>query len=163
MFIIVQDSEAETISGSGDTDTIMGNSYHIYQHKDSEWEEIYVEPFTTQYSTKTFPVQSNEGKVTLRIVQRNMPFGDVEQIRLVANGKELTPGYASYTDNGESVLEDILYDDLNVIVAHERPIEISWNCPSEEAVLYLKANEYDHGYPLSFPKYSSVPYRNSAI
>jgi len=128
-----------------------GGSFHISQMIKGEWEEIYIHPYDIQYSTHEFPIRSENGRVTLRIVQRDTPFGNIERVLLTAGVIELVPQYARYVDTGESVLDDILPEDLNVVGAHDREIEISWKCTYEEVTLSLTANEYGRGFPLKFP------------
>jgi parallel beta-helix repeat protein len=131
-------------------------TYHLSQLSLSgEWSELFSSPFTTQYSTKEFPFTKIGDKISVRIVQTGpAPFADVEAIQLSACGVDLVPTYAKYVDTGESVLEDILAIDYNVIVAHDKEIELSWDIPAscnEPASLYLTANEYLDGLPMFFP------------
>jgi parallel beta-helix repeat protein len=140
----------------------LGNptSFHLSQLTTTGWEEIYIESFPTDYETKAFPVSIINGRVVMRFVQRDTPFGDIEQIRLVAGEEIIAPDYAIYAETGEDVLDDILWDDHNVVVAHDRVIEVGWTCKSgeDDATLYLKANEYGHGYPLEFPMMGTASY-----
>jgi hypothetical protein len=124
---------------------IESASFYISQEINGEWVLRYKEPFTVEYSTKEF-VLDNQDTIRVQIEQKNIPFGDIEQVVLKACEEEITPEYAKYVLSQESVLEDILYDDNNVIVNHENPIEILWNIPqgcNEDPILYLTANEYD--------------------
>jgi len=101
-----------------------------------------------------------DGKVVLRIVQVGTPFADVDQISLMVEGEELTPEYARYTGSGQSIVEDILELDHNVVIAHEQEIEASWDVPAGygSATVYLTANEYGHGLPFRFPETGYATY-----
>ena|GEM_PF-5264793 len=124
------------------------NTYHISQFNGA-WGEIYKRSFGTEYATEQFTITPVDNNVKLRIAQRGIPFADVDQAKLMACGEEIAPEYAVYTATGESVLEDILLIDHNVIIAHDKEIEISWDIPEScgEAKLYLTANEYGRREP----------------
>ncbi len=131
-------------------------TYHLSQLGSSgTWSELYSSPFEAKYSTKEFQFSKTEGSITLRITQNGLaPFADIDAARLNACGFEVAPAYAKYTDSGESVLEDLISIDNNVVVAHEKEIEVSWDIPgscNEPATLFLTANEYLTGLPLFFP------------
>jgi parallel beta-helix repeat protein len=144
-------------------------TYHLSQLSSSgQWNELYSEPFAVTYSTKEFLFSKTGDSITVRIVQNGpVPFGDVEAVQLSACGQDIIPTYAKYVDSGESVLEDILEIDNNVIVAHDKEIELSWDIPAScntPATLYLTANEYFAGLPLYFPDagYATVS-ENTAV
>ncbi len=125
---------------------ISEGSFYISQKIGDEWDLKYIEPYGVQYSTKEFTIDNTGDLVKVRIEQKNIPFGDIEKVSLKACGNEIVPQYAKYVLSQESVLEDILYDDNNVIVNHDNPIELSWSIPEgcvEDPILYLTANEYD--------------------
>ena len=135
-------------------------TFYISQWTGSAWEEQCQQEFPVDYSTEEFGLDAVDGSVTLRIVQRNMPYADIDQIKLAACGAELTPIYAQYTADGQDVLADILKIDRNVIVVHEQEVEISWKIPAgcDEATLYLTANEYGDGFPFEHPWHSYLSY-----
>ncbi|MBN2015207.1 right-handed parallel beta-helix repeat-containing protein [Candidatus Dojkabacteria bacterium] len=129
-------------------------SYYISQYSNGSWKGIAVEHFTTQYKTKSFLAHEDSNELKLRFVQKNIDFGDIESIQLYACGTFISPKYARYLDTGESVLEDILYNDLNVVVAHEKEVEIAWDIPlmcSYPYIVSLNANEYGQGLPIQSP------------
>jgi hypothetical protein len=134
--------------------------FHISQWTGETWEKIYLHQFQVQYSTKAFTTNVVDGKVDLKIVQTGMPFADIDQISLVVDGEELIPEYARYTGNGQSVLEDVLELDHNVVIAHEQEIEIFWDVPGaiDQVTVYLTANEYGHGIPFQFPQNGYAAY-----
>jgi len=161
-------SMSNRITGNNVTYTGCPSTYHLSQLSASgTWEERYAEPFDAQYSTKPFGFYKVGDRITVRISQYgNMPFADIDQIRLVACGAEIAPEYARYTDSGQSVLDDILAADHNVVIAHAKTIEASWSIPascSEEAVLSLTANEYADGLPVYFPLNGYAPVVDSGF
>jgi hypothetical protein len=84
--------------------------------------------------------------IKLQLNQKSVSYGDIEYTHMYACGKKISPLYARYVNSGEDVLSDVLYDDHNVAVAHEKPIEIYWKLPVDcfgDAVFTLKANEYE--------------------
>ncbi|GEM_PF-1119976 len=121
-------------------------TFNISQETDGKWTDIYKEPFTITYQTKTFVVTPKNGQVKIQIVQENTTYADIDLIKLDACGKTITPEYAKYVQSGESVLADISADDQNVIINHDMPVELLWNIPSVckgKSVLTLKANQYE--------------------
>jgi hypothetical protein len=144
------------VVGAGSSES----GFHISQRTGETWEEIYQHQFRVQYSTEAFTVDVVDGKVALRIVQVGTPFADVDQISLMVDGEELTPEYARYTGSGESILDDILELDNNVVIAHEQEIEISWDVPAgnDSVTVYLTANEYGHSLPFHFPETGYATY-----
>ena len=136
------------------------SGFRISQWTGETWGEIYQHQFQVQYTTEAFTVDVVDGKVALRIVQVGTPFADVDQISLMVDGEELTPEYARYTGSGQSVLEDILELDDNVVIAHEQEIEVSWDVPAGygSVTVYLTANEYGHGLPFRFPETGYATY-----
>jgi len=132
------------------------STYYISQQGSyGEWEYASSEHFPVIYATKEFQFSKVGDGISLRIVQNgSIPFGDVDAIKLSACGQDIAPDYARYVDSGESILEDIIAIDHNVIIAHEKDIEVSWTIPdtcNEPATLSLTANEYSAGQPLLFP------------
>jgi len=120
-------------------------SFFISQFMDSNWKEIYDQSFGVEYQTKTFSITPQDGKVQIQINQKNIPYSDIEFVHLNACGVNVNPEYAKYVSTGGSVLSDISADDNNVIVAHEKPVEILWNMPigcTGTATMTMKANEY---------------------
>jgi parallel beta-helix repeat protein len=145
-------------TGNGD----MPTTFHLSQKDISgTWNELYSAPFPIKYATKEFQFDKTGDSITLRIVQNGpAPYADVEAARLYACGSLISPTYAKYVDSGESVLEDIVEIDNNVVIAHEKEIEVSWDIPSscnDAATLYLTANEYLEGLPMYFPDAGFVP------
>ncbi len=136
------------------------SGFYISQWTGETWKEIYQHQFKVQYSTEAFAVGVVDGKVALRLVQAGTPFADVDQISLMVDGEELNPEYARYTESGQSIVEDILELDSNVVLAHEQEIEVSWNVPAgnDSVTVYLTANEYGHGLPLHFPETGYATY-----
>lgn len=126
--------------------TVPG-SFHISQlNNENVWVEKFIQPFEVAYSTKSFVFENNIKSLTLRIEQKTIPNGDIELAELNACGSIITPVYAKLVISGKDVLNDILFDDNNVVVVHDNPIEISWEIPNtctEKLILNLKANEYD--------------------
>lgn len=121
-------------------------SFHISQEVDGIWQEIFVEPYTTKYQTKNFSLQPQKNQIKIQINQKSVSYGDIEQVQLYACGQVVHPEYARYVDGQESILEDVLLDDHNVVVNHEKPVELFWNIPAgckSDTVLTVKANEYE--------------------
>lgn len=126
--------------------SVKKGSFHIAQAINNKWEELYVEQYTVQYQTKSFRVTPHNNELMIRINQQSVSYGDIEFVHLKACGQNISPDYARYVQSGENVLDDILYDDHNVAINHENPIEILWNIPSdchEDVTLSMKANEYE--------------------
>lgn len=126
--------------------TTDNGSYHISQFIGGIWMEQYVEPFTITYQTKTFIFSKTGDNLVLRFEQKTVPFGDIEMITLNACGNVINPNYAKFVQSGKSVLDDIKFDDHNVIVTHNNPIEIAWTVPDScntPLTVTLKANEYN--------------------
>lgn len=132
--------------------------FHISQWTGETWEEIYQHQFQIQYTTEAFTVDVVDGKVVLRIIQVGTPFADIDKISLMVDGEEPVPQCAQYTGNGQSILEDILELDHNVVLAHEQEIEVSWDVPGAQATIYLTANEYGHAWPFHFPEVGYATY-----
>jgi hypothetical protein len=136
------------------------SGFYISQWTGETWEGIYQHQFEVQYSTEAFTVDVVDGKVALRIVQVGTPFADIDQISLMVDGEEITPEYARYTGSGQSILDDILELDNNVVLAHEQEIEVSWDVPAGNdcMTVYLTANEYGHGPSVRFPETGYATY-----
>ena len=139
---------------TADVFVLAAGTFHISQFDGASWNEVYERTFPVQYATEAFGFNQTGGKVKLRITQKDLDFADIDSIRLQACGENITPDYAIYADTGQSVLDDVLHIDNNVIAAHEKPVEMSWSIPSscsEEATVYLTANEYgEMGAPFLF-------------
>ena len=122
------------------------SSFHISQLiNNTTWEEKYIQSYEVEYSTKTFLMTKENDMLKVRIEQKNIPNGDIEFVKLSACGQLIDPEYAKFVNSGQSVLEDILFDDNNVIIVHDNPVELSWVIPdscNEKLELSLKANEY---------------------
>ena len=134
----------------------QGNFY-IYQQSGVDWQLKHRQSFSVNYETKSFEFTEDNNSLTLMIEQEEVPFADIEQITLSACGDEIRPNYARYLDSQKDVLDDILYDDHNVIVVHEQAVQVSWSLPDscgQDLVVSIKANEYtsDERNFLSFPK-----------
>jgi hypothetical protein len=174
---LVYNNQGLGIQASSNTSsTISGNevkwtetvptSYHISQFSNGYWEERYIENFSTKYETKKFLFFEDRNELKLRFVQQDYDFGDIESIKLDACGKHITPKYAQYVESKVSVLSEIMEDDLDVIVAHEMPVEVAWDIPplcSLPLVVSLNANEYGKGLPLLFPDTSKEEYVSYAM
>jgi hypothetical protein len=135
--------------------------FHISQWTGDAWEEIYQHQFQVKYSEQAFSFDVVDGKVTLRITQVGTPFADIDQISLMVDGEELIPEYARYTGNGQSILEDILELDHNVVLTHEQEIEVSWDVPTvfDQVTVSLTANEYGTAFPFQFPGTGYATYK----
>jgi hypothetical protein len=144
------------VVGAGSSES----GFYISQWSGETWEGIYQHQFEVQYSTEAFTVDVVDGKVALRIVQVGTPFADIDQISLMVDGEEITPEYARYTGSGQSILDDILELDNNVVLAHEQEIEVSWDVPAGNdcMTVYLTANEYGHGPSVRFPETGYATY-----
>jgi hypothetical protein len=136
------------------------SGFSISQWTGNTWEEVYQQQFQAQYSTEEFTFNAVDEEISLRIMQKDMPFADIDQVKLVACGQDLIPEYARYTADSQNVLDDILEIDYDVVLAHEQEMEISWEVPDgcDNATLFLTANEYGHSYPLRFPINEYVAY-----
>jgi hypothetical protein len=146
------------LGGCADSEPATTEAFYISQKNQSgNFENKYIKPFSVEYSTKDFEFDVTDDAVTLRIVEKNGVFADIEQIRLTACGEDLTPKYAEYLD-GKEILSDILEIDQNVIIAHEKEIEISWDIPlgCNEAILSLTANAYGTADPFIFSPESTI-------
>ena len=121
-------------------------SFHIVQYLNDQWEQKHDANYSVEYQTKDFQLIPQNNQIKVRINQNTVSYGDIEFVQLRACGTIVTPEYARYVDTEESVLNDVLFDDHNVVVNHEKPIELLWKIPEEcgqVATLSLKANEYE--------------------
>ncbi len=128
------------------THSVMKGSFHISQAINNQWEVRFVEPYSVTYQTKNFQLTPQNNSLKIRINQQSVSYGDIEFVHLKACGQNISPDYARYVQSGENVLDDILYDDHNVAINHENPIEILWNIPGdchEDVTVSMKANEYE--------------------
>jgi len=133
--------------------TSSAGTFHISQWDGYTWQVVYNHQFPVHYSTEEFAFNAIDGNVKLRIVQTDLPFADIDQIKLVACGQDITPQYARYTADSQDIRDDILEIDHNVVLAHDQEIEVFWKMPDgcEQSTLFLNANEYGHGSPFQFP------------
>ncbi|MGB4966039.1 MAG: hypothetical protein WBO77_02940 [Microgenomates group bacterium] len=125
---------------------VVQGSFHIAQYLNDQWEQKHDANYSVEYQTKDFQLIPQNNQIKIRINQNTVSYGDIEFVQLRACGTIVTPEYARYVDTEESVLDDILLDDHNVVVNHEKPIELLWKIPEEceqVATLSLKANEYE--------------------
>ena len=125
--------------------SISSSNFQISQSINGNWKKLYSQSFGVKYETKSFELTPQNGQVKVQINQTTLPFADIEFVHLNACGVDINPEYAKYVSTGVSVLSDISADDNNVIVNHEKPIEILWNIPSGcsgTATMTMKANEY---------------------
>lgn len=133
-------------------------SFHISQENDQgQWEEKYVQPYPVEYATYDFAFDKINDQVKVRVVQRDTDFGDVEQVSLDACGEEIEPQYAQYVETGQDVSFELAFDDLNVIVAHDKEVELVWDIPAscnESVTMTMKANEYGTASPFIEPRNS---------
>ena len=136
-------------------------SFHISQWNGNKWEEMYHPQFQVKYSTQEFKFKPVNSQVKLRISQTGLPFADIDQIKLRNDNHDVTPDYAIQIGDNQSVIDDILEIDYDVVLAHKNEIEIAWKTSEEcrEATLFLNANEYDDQKgPLTFPPRGYVKY-----
>ncbi len=127
------------------------SAFHISQFKNGIFQEVYNPSFQTKFSTKTFDFTNLSDLLTLKINESgDLPYSGMDSAILNACGTKLTPSSAYYTEDNQSVLEDILRLDLNVVVTHDKPIQISWNLPAgcSTATLSMNANEYGEALPM---------------
>jgi uncharacterized repeat protein (TIGR02543 family) len=139
----------------------MESGYFISQQIGETWVGVYQHQFQVQYRTESFSVDVVDGKVVLRIVQTGAPFADIDQINIKIATKDFAPAYARYTWNGENILDDISGLDNNVVLAHEREIEVGWDLPAgyKCVLVNLTANEYGHSLPFHFPENGYLSYK----
>jgi len=128
-------------------------TFTISQLEAAGWVEAHQHSFSPRFEAVDFMVQPSEGVLRLRVTQGHVPFGGIEVVTLRACGEARAPDEAILLETGESVLNDVVADDLNVISVHDRVIELRWvGLPCDESAIFtLKANEYGHGLPLRFP------------
>jgi len=128
------------------SESIIENNYYISQkNEDGEFDLVHTELYETKYQKKRYNFKQVDNALTLKIVHKNDPYGDLESIEAFGCNQRVDPEYAVYAESGESVVDDIVKDDLNVVVAHEKEIEINWNIPywcDEDVEVYIKANSY---------------------
>jgi PGF-pre-PGF domain-containing protein len=155
-------NKIENISGSY---SYVGTFYLSQLTKNNSWETKYSHNFQVDYSTQKFKFEKVNGKIILRITQENLPFADIEQIKLESCIGEIQPKYAIYTEDNKDILNDIKKIDNNVVIAHNKTIEISWNIPFfciGKQIVSLTANEYNHAFPFRFPEMSGwINYSNA--
>lgn len=144
-----------TLIGNNAHDTILSpQTYHISQFQNGIWNEIQKIPFTPSYTAKTFSVHEQADTLKLRFVQRDTLYGGIESIKLSMCGRQISPSYATYIDTGEDITSFIKDNDLFVVDAHDKTIEVGWNVPlfcSFPLFVTLNANEYGEGLPMLFP------------
>jgi len=121
------------------------NGFHIYQFIDDTWEERYQTNFPISYDTQSFPIHSISDQLKITILHTGSHFADIEQITLTTGETQITPLKAIRTQTQENILSDILKNDYNVVVAHEQPLEITWDLSHvnpDDLTLTIRANEY---------------------
>ena len=129
--------------------------------QDGTFKEIYTSEFPVKFTTKSFNFDNLSNNLTLNINENgNLPFAGIDAITLNACGADIDATSAFYTDNNQSVLEDILKLDLNVVISHNKTIQTAWNLPQgcSSAVLSVNANEYGVGSPFRFPESGTAQY-----
>ena len=128
------------------------HGFHINQITKKGYEELFTASFPIDYATKTFPLPCQDNTLILRIDHTGLPYAGIEQLQLTTDEKIIQPLYACFEDTGQNTLDDLLYDDFNVAVAYQHPIEIAWDLsdyPTDTSYsLLMKANEYPKGKPL---------------
>ncbi len=126
--------------------------YVFTQEKGGVWELIHEEAFETVYKTIEMPLQIGSSQdISIRLEHRGGKFADIEYVALRVCGELIAPERAFYTESGEDILRDLIADDLNVALAHEKEIELRWKsgsvCNDETAALIVKANQYEKAVP----------------
>jgi len=145
------------ITGSSATGNVtveeIGDSFYISQLNNNQFEEKYKHHYSTTYKPATFEFNPSEGNLTLRITQKHAKYAAIDQLTLKACNTDVEPLYAKYLSYDTDVKSDILSLDNNVIIAHDRVVEISWVIPTgcqQKVQMTMVANEYGGGSPLSF-------------
>lgn len=149
---------------------MSSGTFHLSQlGEDGEFVNKYSDHLGVNYEEREYGFEKIDGKVTLRVSQKNYPFADLDMLSLDSCFGRVEPEYAVYTDTNESVLEYIMYSDLDVITMTDREIEVSWDIPwycfSNEQTVRLFANEYgfsrEFRYPETEGEYTSYDFDNS--
>lgn len=151
-------NELGTVTGSGAHVDVHSNgaavgSYHLSQLVSGNWEEKYQQNYPVKYQSFDYAFTPENNRLSLRIVQEHVPFGDIDQIKLTACGQMVNPAYAKYVSSGKDVTDDISAIDKNVIVNHNMPIEVSWEISAscqQPVTVSMYANEYGPGTPALF-------------
>lgn len=127
------------------------DGFHLHQLTEEGMEEIAVASFPIQYDTKTFEIASTAEELILQIDHTGLPYAGIEQLQLTADGNIIDPWYACFADTGKNILNGLLYNDLNVVVGYQHPIEIGWDLKQIQTntfTLSMTANEYPEGTPI---------------
>jgi len=143
---------------ASDTDS----AFHISQLKNGSFEEVFTHKYSAKFTTKNFELKNLSNNLTLRINEfGDLPYSGMDSAVLNACGQKLTPTSAFYVDGNKDISSDILSTDLNVVVTHNKPIQISWDLPQgcSTATLSMNANEYDSGLPFHFPSTGIASYQ----
>jgi hypothetical protein len=136
-------------------------TYYISILKNNSLIPILNENFNTQYELKNLNFEYNETNITLNFIQKNRDFGAIEYLSISTCGSTYSPILAYNNHTGDDVLGDVLYDDLDVVDAHEKNIIVTWELPlicNTNLTLNMKANEHYPGRPLYHPKSNYVSY-----
>lgn len=130
-------------------------SFLIKQYLNEDWEIIQRKSFPINYEKHECIVYPKNNEVRIRVSHpEGKPFSDIEEITLEFASMKFQPNSASYVESKECILDDISYDDDNVVVIDDRSIEIAWTVALPDFIpltLSLTANEYgDIGQPFWF-------------
>ncbi len=159
---IVVDSEIENVHASGVVDTTFtSDTFHIKKYNGDSFVETHKKHFNPTFSTAEFEFNNLSGSIVLEIEQTGLtPYAGVDMIKLNACGMDLSAVYATQQNGSVDVLNDIAEKDLNVVIARNNPIKISWNLPigCSTATLKLNANEYGISVPFKFPTKNNFKY-----
>ncbi|MEI7690072.1 MAG: ATP-binding protein [bacterium] len=158
---ITANSTITNVHTSGSITPVEAGSFHIERLANGVFTEVYDQGFAVDYTTKNFIFSNIDGSFTLRINQNGRyEFAGIDAAILSVGGVDLAPVSAIYSGTTQSVLEDILKIDNNVVVSHNKPINITWFLPqgASRATLKLTANEYGRGVPMQFPENGTVSY-----
>jgi len=120
-------------------------TYTIVQEKSGVWEQVYKDSFEVEYSTHEYEIETEEELLKIRVVQNEVDYADLDNVLVKACGADLLPSNAVYTSSKEDILSDIVELDNDVILIHEKEIEVVWELDStcEDLKLFITANEYD--------------------
>ena len=130
---------ALTLFGQSTLASSGNSAFHISQLKNGSFEEVFTHKYSAKFTTENFELKNLSSNLTLKINEYgSLPYSGMDSAVLNACGQKITPISAFYADGNKDISSDILSTDLNVVVTHNKPIQISWDYHKvAQPLLYL--------------------------
>lgn len=131
--------------------TLQG--YSVRQSTPDGWQLVAEPQFEVEYTEQSFQVMPHDGRIELQLTHQGGVFADLDHVNAVACGQQIELRSATAEFGRTDVLPALQTDDDEVIVAHERIIELEWEVPEaceEMVMITVVANEYGHAKPFVY-------------